>query len=355
MKKSVKNTNIALLFIVAVWCAVFASTVIAQSLKTAAQNNIAAGDKLGAVHAAALRFNNRKNISPLVINNDKSATPTKFVEAGGIRYAYRISGKGKPLLLIHRFRGTMEDWDADFLNALSKNRQVIIFDNAGIGQSSGSVPPTISEMAKNVASFVRALRIEQTDVLGWSMGGMEAQALALDSPDLVRRLILAGTAPGGSPETIPSQEAFVKVAAKPILTDDDYVFLFYTDSEESRRAGQLSQKRIGAAKQSMEKLGEKNTLVVSEKNWQSQGQAIGEWFGGKENYFSRLKSVRQPTLVANGDRDLAFPVFDSVLLAREIPGARLLIFPDAGHGFLFQYSNDFAAHVSKFLDAPAPK
>lgn len=270
--------------------------------------------------------------------------PTQYAEADSIRYAYRELNPTTevPLVLIHRFRGTMNDWDPAFVNALAKERRVILLDNAGVGSSSGMVATSIREMGDHVARFAQAKGLQQIDILGWSMGGLIAQSFLVEHPDLVRRAVLVGAAPGGSTETIPPQPQFSQLAGKLSYTEDDQLFLFFGLTPQGREAGRASLERIAARRDPSEP-------AVTSEGMQVQRQALVDWFQGAGNYFSRLKEIKQPVLVINGDKDQAFPVFDSVLLFREIPNAQLAIYPGAGHAPHHQYPDEVARTVLTFL------
>ena len=272
----------------------------------------------------------------------------RSVEVDGVRVVYRAYGdhhEGVPLVLLHRFRATMDDWDPALIEALAAERMVVAFDSIGVGESGGATPPTLEEAADTAALVVRTLGIGRADFLGWSMGGMTAQILALRHPALVRRLVLAGTLPpGGSPEVVPSPPAWGQIAGKPDYEDEDLLRLFFTESAASRAAGQASLDRLSRP-------GLPGSRVkTTQATMQAQLQAIIRFYKNEGGWYERLREIAAPTLVANGDRDGAFPVIDSVVLAREIPGAGLLIYPDAGHGFLFQDPARFAADVSAFLE-----
>jgi len=266
----------------------------------------------------------------------------------GTRFAWRSYGEERPgeapLALLHRFRAGMDDWDPLLLDLLARERRVIAFDNRGVGQSGGETPPTLQQAADDAAMVLHALGIEQVDVLGWSMGGMTAPIMALRHPALVRRLVLCGTLPaGGSPEVVPSGPEWSQRAGKPAYEEEDILWLFFTESDPSRAAGRASLARMSAP-------GRPGSAVkTTPATMQAQLQAIIRFYNNEGGWYEQLRDVAQPVLVANGDRDGAFPVIDSVVLARELPQSQLAIYPDAGHGFLFQYPERFAADILAFL------
>lgn len=281
---------------------------------------------------------------------DAAASPTfgartDFVDTFVGRLAFRTIGDGPPLVLLHRFRAAIDDWDPLFIDRLAAGRRVILFDGAGVGGSGGELPVTLEGAADGAAALIEALGLGSADVLGWSMGGMTAQILAIKHPVAVRRIVLAGTLPpGGSPEVVPSGPEWSQVAGNPAYGDEDILHLFFTGTEHSRAAGRASLARMdrdGRAGSSV-----KTTAQVM----QGQLGAIIGFYKNEGDWYGRLSAITAPTLVANGDKDGAFPVIDSVVLAREIPGAQLVVYPDSGHGFLFQYAERFAADTLAFLD-----
>jgi len=275
---------------------------------------------------------------------------TRFTTVDGTRFAWRSFGPEQsmqpPLVLLHRFRAAMDDWDPRLLELLAEDRQVIAFDNRGVGESGGEAPATLEQATDDAAAFLRAVGIGQADVLGWSMGGMTAPLLALRHPHFVRRLVLCGTLPaGGSPEVVPSSPEWGQRAGKPSYEDEDILWLFFTASEASRAAGRASLARM--ARPGLPGAAVKTTAATM----QAQLAAIIRFYKNEGGWFGRLREVQQPALVANGDRDGAFPAIDSVVLARELQHSQLAIYPDAGHGFLFQTPERFAADVLAFLRA----
>ncbi|MEL6186841.1 MAG: alpha/beta hydrolase [Myxococcota bacterium] len=254
--------------------------------------------------------------------------------------------------MMTRFRANMDDWDPLFLNELGRTRPVIIFNNAGVATSSGEVPRTIKGAADHAATLCKALGIETVDILGWSMAGFTAQVMAIEYPQLVRQVVLIGTGPGASPETPPPNRPEVfEVATRPTVTDtiwqeEDHEYLFFAPG--SRVSAAAVRASLGRIREREAKgLESPTTQRVMER----QSEAIqGFWFKGEGNYFARLKDLRQPTMILNGDRDAFFNVMAQALLYREIPNARLGIYPMAGHGPHHQYPRQVAAVVSDFLN-----
>jgi pimeloyl-ACP methyl ester carboxylesterase len=271
---------------------------------------------------------------------------TQFIDVEGARIAYRSFGQGEPIIFLQRYRASMDDWDPGLLDVLATTCRVILFDNAGVGESGGSVQPTLEGAADTTAALIKALGLQKVDVLGWSMGGMTAPILAIKHPELVRKLVLTGTVPpGGSSEIVVSLENrnWGSTATKPTYTDEDILLLFFSPSESGLRAGHSSLARTSKRRPATE-------MKSTPEARTAQSAAMRGFFKNEGSWYQRLKEIKAPTLVANGDRDPVFPAIDSVILAREIPGAELAIYPDSGHGFLFQYPDRFAADVRSFLD-----
>ncbi|MGB3070244.1 MAG: alpha/beta hydrolase [Ottowia sp.] len=244
---------------------------------------------------------------------------------------------GVPLVLLQRFRGTMDDWDPNFIEAISADRRVYLFDSAGIGKSEGKVPDTIEGMASVAASVIDGLGLGQVDVLGWSLGGVVAQQLALDAPHLVRRLIVAGSSPGGLIDGPKPHPRVPQVMTRGVNDVDDFLFLFYPETETAVAAGRESLTRIAGQP-------ERGPNVTAEA-FMAQVKAISSWQG----VLHRAAELRLPMLVANGMHDVMLPAYRSYVLAQQAPDAKLLLYPDAGHAFLFQEIFDFSAQMNLFL------
>jgi pimeloyl-ACP methyl ester carboxylesterase len=268
-----------------------------------------------------------------------ACSSTEFIVVGGVRVATRSLGVGEPLVLLNRFRGTMDNWDPALLTALAREHRVIMFDSLGIGETEGETPATAERTADFAATIVRSLRLGRTDLLGWSLGGCVAQVLAVKYPGLVRKVILAATMPpAGSPEVAWSPN-WLDAAGTPVPSVERALSLFFTDSEASRSAGRASFARMPHPP----------AAVASLTALAAQAEAIRGFATNEDGWYARLKEIVAPTFVANGDRDGLFPAIDSVVLAREIPQSRLAIYPESGHGFLFQYADRFSEDVLLFL------
>lgn len=272
-------------------------------------------------------------------------TESSYIEAEGIRFAYRKFGRetGIPLLLFIHFRGTMENWDPNMIGVLAESRPIILFDNAGVGESSGVTPTTVAEMAKDASNFIKALGLEEIDILGFSIGGFVAQELALQQPNLVRRIVLAGTSPqsGVNDPRKDVYDAMTQVDGDKNDALENFLFLFYGPTETSRSAGISSLERILNQKKV-----ESSTQVLD-----AQLQAISHWAErGSQQKYDWLQKITQPVLVTNGIKDIMVPTENSYILTENLPYAQLIIYPDSGHGHLFQYPELFAEHVNLFLD-----
>ena len=271
--------------------------------------------------------------------------PTQYVQTRGIRFAYRRFGKAGsvPLVFNHHFTGTMDHWDPLVTDGLARDREVILFNNAGISSSSGEVPTTFEEMGANAIAFIRALGLDQVDVLGFSIGGFVAQEITLQAPDLVRRLVLIGTGPrGGQNMATLTPEAQQIFGATYKVPEEIWLRVHFTDSEASQAAGREFLARFLRRT-------ENRDPAVNEKVAPAQIQAIGKWGVQREGSYGYLKTILQPTLVINGDNDVIVYSINSWILQQNIPNAQLIIYPDASHGSQYQYPERFVRHVSMFL------
>jgi pimeloyl-ACP methyl ester carboxylesterase len=270
--------------------------------------------------------------------------PTQFVEAKGIRFAYRRFGKkeGVPLVFIPHILGNMDSWDPSVTDGLAQGREVILFNNAGIASSSGEVPTTFAEMAKSAGVFIDALGLAKVDILGFSIGSMIAQNIAMERPDLVRKLVLVGSGPrngDGIPLTPESQVIFTNKYGD---LDDFWIDGFFTASPESQAAGRAFLKRRDARV-------ENRDAAISDKVQPAQFAALQEWGKPIGERFSYLKNIMIPVLVVGGKSDIVFYTINSFYLEQNLPNAQLILYPDAAHGSLFQYPDLFVEHTSIFL------
>jgi pimeloyl-ACP methyl ester carboxylesterase len=286
---------------------------------------------------------------PATVHTHQTA-PTQFVEANGIRFAYRRFGKagGVPLVFNMHFTGTMDHWDPLVTDGLAAAREVILFNNAGISSTSGEVPNSVEEMAANAAAFITALGLATVDVLGFSLGGLVAQELTRRNPALVRRLILVGTGPrGGEGMATLTPEAQAVFGATYANPDDVWLGVFFTPSEASQAAGRAFLKRFRLRQQGRDP-------EASEKVAPAQIAAISKWGAPRWGAFDYLREIIQPTLVINGSHDVIVYTANSLILQRNLPNAQLILYPDSNHGSQYQYPALFVADVTRFLDADVP-
>ena len=277
---------------------------------------------------------------------DTVSAPTLIVETAAGRIAYRRIGPdgGVPLVFLNRFRGTMDDWDPALVDRVARERGVILFDAPGVARSGGAPATTLRGWAGNAATFVRALGLDRVDVLGFSFGGLVAQELTLTEPALVRRLVIAGSG-AGHVEGAGVNPAAIAVATKPVNSDEDFLFLFFRDTPGSQAAGRAYRARLRQRADAF-------AAMADETAWRGMLAAAGDVGTPETSLLTRSGAIRQPVLVANGVEDIMIPTFQSYALAQVIPDARLVIYPDSGHGFLFQHADAFADEVRRFLAAP---
>ncbi|MFJ8492607.1 alpha/beta fold hydrolase [Streptomyces sp. NPDC094038] len=268
--------------------------------------------------------------------------PTRTVTAGGLTFAYRDLGprSGIPVVFLNHLAGVLDNWDPRVVDGFAAGRRVITFDNRGVGASSGSTPRTIQEMAKDAVTFIRALGFERVDLHGFSMGGMVAQVIVQDEPDLVRKLILTGTGPAGG-EGIKDVTRLSNIdTVRALLTvQDPKQFLFFTRTANGRRAGKEFLARLKERTQDRDK-------AISLGAYRSQLKAIHRW--GLERP-QDLSVIHQPVLIANGESDRMVPTKNSYDLERRVPNGELVIYPDAGHGGIFQFHRQFVETAVEFL------
>ena len=269
--------------------------------------------------------------------------PTQFVEANGIRFAYRRFGKpgGVPLVMNIHYRGTMDHWDSAVTDGLAQSREVILFDNAGVGASSGQVPASFPAMATDAIAFIRALGINKADVLGYSIGGKVAQEIAVQAPDLVRKLILVGTGPRGA-DMSASKSADI-FAAQYDPPEHLWIAAHFSPSPAGRAAGLAYLERKHRRRD--------RSPEVTEAAATAQYEAIVKSNEKVDGVLDYLAEIHQPTLVLDGNNDLIIPTINGYTLQQHLPNAQLIIYPDSSHAPFYQYPKLFLAHAELFLDA----
>lgn len=273
-------------------------------------------------------------------------TPNRFVDVEGVLFAYRRLGpaSGIPLVLFPHFRGTMDWWDPLLLDSLASQRPVIFFDNRGVGLSKGKTPDNAVAMARDAAAFIRALKLDRVDLFGFSIGGFVAQQLLLQDPGLVRKAVLAGTGPRGGTGMQERRSDVAKAATQP----DSFagrLFLFFTPSDASQQAGRRFLDRTRLRTRGVDPEASAETIAA-------HGAMSAEWgrAEGHQDHLKRIAEVNTPVLVINGVRDIMVPTVNSYVLAQAFPNAKLILYPDAGHGAIFQYPQECCRDVSAFLD-----
>ncbi|WP_405639691.1 alpha/beta fold hydrolase [Streptomyces sp. NBC_00019] len=287
-------------------------------------------------------MNDAQEVRGDIVTSYKNA-PTRTLTAGGVTFAYRELGPRSdvPVVFLTHLSAVLDNWDPRVVDGIAAKRRVITFDNRGVGASSGTTPRTIAAMAKDAVTFIRALGFEQVDIHGFSMGGMIAQVIAQTDPDLVRRLILTGTGPAGGEgiKNVTWLSHLDTVRALSTLQDPKQ-FLFFTRTAGGRRAGKEFLARLKERTQDRDK-------AISPISYSNQLKAIHRW--GLER-LQDLSVIRQPVLVANGESDRMVPSQNSHDLARRLPNAELEIYPDAGHGGIFQFHRQFVETALEFLE-----
>lgn len=269
---------------------------------------------------------------------------TKHLKVGAVSYAYRELRPPEladptPVVFLHRFRGTLDDWDPAFVDELAQTRHVILFSDAAVGSSTGTPAKDVDEKARNAAAFARELGHQRIDVLGFSMGGFVCQAIALQEPQLVRKVILIGSGPGGNAETAPPTDIVFGIALKEVYAFEDTRYLFFAEGRE--RETQASIDRIGLRKD--------REPVVGEPTIRAMVDLISAFMGGKTGHHDRLKQLKQPVLIVSGDRDPFFPLKNTWLIYRELSNAQVAVYPLAGHAPHHQHPLEVASHVEEFL------
>jgi pimeloyl-ACP methyl ester carboxylesterase len=276
-------------------------------------------------------------------SNTHNTAPTQFVEADGIRFAYRRFGNpiGTPIVLLQHFMGNLDNYDPAITDHLATDREVILTDNTGVGLSTGTAPQTVAEMARDAASLIDALGLEHVDLFGFSMGGFVAQQITVDRPELVRRLILVGTGPrGGEGMSQLAPDVAPLFATTHDPQDLMWLPIFFSPSQESQAAGRRFLDRIRARTADRD-------APVAEATVAAHAAAAAEWGAGS---FDHLKAIPHPTLVVNGNNDIVVATINSYILQQNLPNAELILFPDSNHGSHFQFTEQFNRYLTDFID-----
>ena len=277
----------------------------------------------------------------LTSNDAHESARTRFVQIRDVRFAYRRFGRdgGVPLLFLNYFAANMDDWDPKLTNGFAAEHEVILLDNAGVGGSTGETPPAVAAMTKSCADFCRTLDLKRLDVVGFSLGGMIAQQLAFEYPDMIRRMILLGTGPRGGEGMTFNELSLDELKDQVALIMKS----FFTPSENSQAAGQAYLKRLKLRAADRD-------APVSMKSAGAQLDAIREWGAppAKDRY-AMLGNIRQRTLIAHGSKDAIVIPINAFILEQHLPDAQLMMYPDASHGVQSQHADIFLEHALRFL------
>lgn len=279
--------------------------------------------------------------APVAVDYHQTAK-TQFVEAGGVKYAYRILGDqaGIPLVLLASLGSSIDDWDPAITNGLAQKRKVILFDNRGVGGSTGQVPASIGEMATDAVVFIKALGFSKVDLMGFSMGGFITQQILLTEPGLVRRAILTGTGPKGS-EGLSNLPDIIASTAN-LTPQETFLTFGFTKSEASLKAGKASYERIQQRKTDRDQ-------PLSQQAGGAQLAAVLAWAKPFPNALNELKAIQQPVLFVQGKNDVPVPVINAINASQSMPNANLVVYPDAGHAAFCQYADRFVDEANDFL------
>ncbi len=268
---------------------------------------------------------------------------TRFVEADGIRFAYRRWGKsgGAPLVFMQYFSGNLDDWDPQVTDGFAADHDVILFDNAGVGSSGGETPGTVLEMTRHAVAFLDALALKKVNVVGFSLGGMIAQQTALDHPDRVNRIVLLGTGPRGG-----EGMSFTELSSEERADPEQFLLAaFFSPTDASQAAGRAYLRRLAARTHDRD-------LLVSTRTAEAQLRAIREWGTvPPSDRYATLQKIKHPTLVVHGNKDIVVLPINAFILAERLPDAQLIMYPDSNHGAHYQHAELFLKHAKMFLNA----
>ncbi|WP_405613148.1 alpha/beta fold hydrolase [Streptomyces sp. NBC_00076] len=314
------------------------SVVAAVAATAPSMANAVSGSSSGTRHSAT-RTQNAESAG--------TAPNLRVEAANGVTYQYRRFGNPStgsvPLVFLQHFRGTLDSWDPKLIDTIAAKREVILVDNVGVGGSTGTTASTVQQMALDAIDFIDALKLPRYDVFGFSLGGEVAQEVALRRPWQVRRVVLAATGPQGGVDQRATDPNILQRTLKDNPGPEDYLFLFFKNTASSQAAGGEFLQRLGQRTTDHDA---PSSLATRDR----QLTAWSEWGIPDKSKLVRLNALFQPVLVADGESDILMPAKNSHLLAKHLPDARLHIYPDAGHGFLYQYAVTFGTEVNAFLD-----
>jgi pimeloyl-ACP methyl ester carboxylesterase len=273
------------------------------------------------------------------------AATQRVAADNGIEYAYRDLGQSDvPLVMLQHFRGNLDNWDPALIDTLAAARRVVTFDNVGVGATPGTTPNTVEAMAHDAIAFIDSLSLQRVDLLGFSIGSFIAQEIALIRPDLLRRVVFASSAPQGAAGMHGWAPEVIAAVGQRETSPQGYLSVFFAPTDTSREAGQQAARRI---------FGSRTSDRDESTTWQTrqaQYDAVCAWGIPNHSLLQRVAAIELPVFVANGDSDPMILPRYSYLLAGLLPHARVTIYPDSAHGFLFQHYGEFAADVHAFFD-----
>jgi len=266
---------------------------------------------------------------------------TQYVDVEGVKYAYRRIGNatGVPVIGFQHFTGTIDNWDPIIINALAQEREVILFDNKGVGNTEGETPDNVAAMTEDAVKFIKALKIDLFDILGFSLGGFIAQQLAVKYPDLVRKIIIIGAAPQGV-KVLHGFPALIQKATK-LPAEELFLFIFFTQSEASREKGRAALKRLYTKTEGRDR-------EAGEQAVMAQIKAITSW--GTEPVSIDISKIKHPVLIIQGNNDEMMDSSSSYDIFKQLPNAVLSYYPDSAHGSFYQYPELFVNEASFFLN-----
>jgi len=269
--------------------------------------------------------------------------PTQIINAGGVNFAYREYGQqngGTPIIFLNHLAAVLDNWDPRIIDGIAAKHHVVVFDNRGVGASTGEPAKSIEQMADDAITFIQAKGFKKVDLFGFSMGGMISQEIVLKEPQLIRKMILSGTGPaGGTGISTVGRVSNWDLVRGMATRQDPKVYLFFTRTENGKAAAKAFVQRINERTENRDK-----EIMLSA--YRAQLKALKKW-GSKKP--ADLSVIQQPVLVANGDHDRMVPTVNTYDLAKRLPNSSLIIYPDAGHGGIFQFHQDFVKQSLTFL------